>query len=385
MARCPTAAATQQNDRARAANWVLRQASPGETFTPPAPGTMMEHDPEWLLAMRHPGHGSVLLAERDSRQLPIYVHDGALSFVLGGMALRRIEIRRHVLTGNLPDWSQEDLVAILGELRGHLDRRGVVFLIGVVEGEPLWQALQSAELRRHYHVLQSGRTDIRRGIDLQESFDDYLSSIPRDHRKDLKRRERRFDRQFGPRAEIRVMTCEDELKSFLEEVGPVSRRTYQHRLLKLGVGPGGAIERQLLAASSRGRARCYGLYVDNAVIAWRIGFLHGGTYFSHHVGFDPDYAEWTPGMVLHVKSIRDLVSLRPAVPRIDLLYGDNPAKRKLGNRLHHEGKFYLFPKDWRGALRYAALGLFNTLSDRLSALAKGLRIKGGIQRHLRQR
>ncbi|WP_019583336.1 GNAT family N-acetyltransferase [Thioalkalivibrio sp. ALE16] len=380
-----TRAATQRGDDARATGWQLREASPDEAFAPPAPGTMMEHDPEWLLAIRHPGHGRVLLAEQDSRQLPIYVHDGALSFVLGGMALRRIEIRRHVLTGNLPDWSRDDLTAILSALRGQLDSRGVVFLIGVVEGEPLWQALHSVELRRDYHVLQSGHTDVRRGIDLPPCFDDYLGSLPRDHRKDLKRRERRFDREFGPRAEVRVMTQADELKSFLEQVAPVSRRTYQHRILKLGVGPGGAIERQLLAASDKGRARCYGLYVDNNVIAWRIGFLHGGTYFSHHVGFDPDFSDWTPGMVLHIKSIRDLVSLHPAAQRIDLLHGDNPAKRKLGNRAHNEGKFYLFPRDWRGTLRYASLGVFNSASDAVSTLAGQLQIKGGLKRRLKKR
>ena len=384
MARSPSAAATQQNDRARAANWVLRQASPGETFTPPAPGTMMEHDPEWLLAIRHPGHGSVLLAERDSRQLPIYVHDGALSFVLGGMALRRIEIRRHVLTGNLPDWSQDDLTAVLGELRGHLDRRGVVFLIGVVEGEPLWQALQSAELRRHYHVLQSGETDTRRLADLPGTFDAYLGSLPRKARQDIRRSERRFSEHFGQSARLDVFSRPEEITAFLDTVEPISARTYQSRLLGLGVKRGHWIERMLQAAAERGYARCYGLFVDQKLVAWRVGFVFQGTYFSHHIGYAPDWSEWHPGIVLQARTLQDLCSLSPTVQRVDMLHGDNAAKRKLSNQSRREGKFYLFPRNVRGTLLYTSLGSFNRLSDTLSALAARLKFKDRIRRALRR-
>ncbi|WP_017941974.1 MULTISPECIES: GNAT family N-acetyltransferase [unclassified Thioalkalivibrio] len=384
MARSPSATATHQNDRARTANWVLRQASPGETFTPPAPGTMMEHDPEWLLAIRHPGHGSVLLAERDSRQLPIYVHDGALSFVLGGMALRRIEIRRHVLTGNLPDWSQNDLVAILGELRGLLDHRSVVFLIGVVEGEPLWQALQSADLRRRYHVLQSGETDTRRLVDLPETFDEYLGSLPRKARQDIRRSERRFNDAFGQGARLDVFSGPEEITAFLDSVEPVSARTYQSRLLGLGVKRGHWIERMLQAAAERGYARCYGLFVDQKLVAWRVGFVFQGTYFSHHIGYDPDWSEWHPGIVLQARTLRDLCSLSPTVQRIDMLHGDNAAKRKLANQSRREGKFYLFPRNLRGTLLYTSLGSFNRFSDALSALAARLKFKDRIRRVLRR-
>ncbi|WP_019571937.1 GNAT family N-acetyltransferase [Thioalkalivibrio sp. ALMg3] len=384
MARSPSATATHQNDRARPANWGLRQASPGETFTPPAPGTMMEHDPEWLLAIRHPGHGSVLLAERDSRQLPIYVHDGALSFVLGGMALRRIEIRRHVLTGNLPDWSQDDLTAVLGELKGHLDRRGVVFLIGVVEGEPLWQALQSAELRRHYHVLQSGETDTRRLADLPGTFDAYLGSLPRKARQDIRRSERRFNEHFGQSARLDVLSRPEEITAFLDTVEPVSARTYQSRLLGLGVKRGHWIERMLQAAAERGYARCYGLFVDQKLVAWRVGFVFQGTYFSHHIGYDPDWSEWHPGIVLQARTLQDLCSLSPTIQRVDMLHGDNAAKRKLSNQSRREGKFYLFPRNVRGTLFYTSLGSFNRLSDTLSALAARLKFKDRIRRVLRR-
>ncbi|WP_026287731.1 GNAT family N-acetyltransferase [Thioalkalivibrio sp. ALJ24] len=384
MARAPKSSPAEEA-AAPVADWRVRTVRPDESFSPPGPGPMMEHDPEWLLAIRHPGHGEVLLAEKDERYLPIQVHDGALSFVLGGIAVRRIDIRRHVLTGNLPDWSREDLIAILRSLRGHLGRNGVVFLIGVVENEPLWQALQDPELRCNYRVLQSGATDARRTIRLGADFDEYLASIPRNHRKDLKRRENRFEREFGGQSEVRVLTGQDEIKRFLEEVAPVSRRTYQSRLLKLGVGPGGALERQLVAAANRGQARCYGLYVDGEVIAWRIGFLFKGRYFSHHVGFDPDYAAWTPGLVLHIKSIRDFASLNIWVEEIDLLHGDNPAKRKLANAMRREGKFYLFPRTWRGTAQYLALKWFNAVSDGLTGIASRLGIREWARKRLRQR
>ncbi|WP_018881892.1 MULTISPECIES: GNAT family N-acetyltransferase [unclassified Thioalkalivibrio] len=345
---------------------------------------MMEHDPEWLLAIRHPGHGRVLLAEKDYRQLPIYVHDGALSFVLGGMALRRIEIRRHVLTGNLPDWSQDDLTAILSALREQLDRRGVVFLIGVIESEPLWHALQSTELRRHYHVLQSGETDTRRLAALPDTFDEYLGSLPRKARQDIRRSERRFSEHFGHGTRLEVFSRPEEITPFLDTVEPVSARTYQSRLLGLGVKRGHWIERMLKAAAERGYARCYGLFVDQTLVAWRVGFVFQGTYFSHHIGYDPDWADWHPGIVLQARTIQDLCSISPRVNCIDMLHGDNAAKRKLSNQCRREGKFYLFPRNWRGTIRYALLGSFNALSDILSSFAERTKLKERARKALRR-
>lgn len=346
-------------------------------------GQMLDHDLDWLTATAHPSHGEVGQFVSGDHYLPFYAHDGGLGFLLAGFALGRIPIRRYVISGNLPYLSKPEAAEVLCLLRRELGSRGVLFLIGVVEGEPLWQALREPIVRRHYRVLQSGGLETRRLACFPEGFDAYLASLPRRRRQDLRRSERRFLRRF-PGWSLGVYTEPELLGRFLGQVEPVSLRTYQSRLHGLGITETGWIARKVRAGARLGKARCYALFVDGQPVAWRIGFVHGGIYYSHHIGYDPRLAQWHPGIVLQLKVIEDLCQLTPAVSELDMLYGDNPVKEKLSNACRREGKFYLFPNNLKGNLSFAALRGFNAFSDGVSGLADWLRIKERLRRRLRR-
>ncbi|WP_421621970.1 GNAT family N-acetyltransferase [Alkalilimnicola ehrlichii] len=366
-------------------DWIIRPTSVGEGGHGLAPvGKMLEHDTQWLFMTRHPVHGEVWVAESNRGVLPVYVHNGAVRFLLGGVSLGHVSVRRHVVHGNLPEVTAAECARILAALRGQINPKGVVFLIGVVKGEPLWEALSSKSVASRFYCLQSGSTDRRRLIRLGQGYDAYLASLPKRKRKDLRRSERRFDEAFGDRWCLATYETPEELRRFIELVEPVSERTYQHRLLGLGIKRGGWIERQVMAGAQLGYSRCYALFVGDELVSWRVGFCFNGVYYSHHVGYDPEWSECRPGIVMHLKVIRDICERTKDLQEIDLLHGDNPAKAKLSNAWRDEAKFYLFPKTARGCCLFVALGVFNYISDCISRMAEKLRIKEGLRRRLRR-
>ncbi len=84
----------------------------------------------------------------------------------------------------------------------------------------------------------------------------------------------------------------EDIAALLDLIEPVSVRTYQARLLGLGIQRGGYIANQLLEGARRGYARCYLLAVDGAAVAWQLGYIYGDKYYAHHVGYHPNWRRW---------------------------------------------------------------------------------------------
>jgi hypothetical protein len=365
--------------------WQVELLRPGA-----APGwvnddEVLEHDVDWLLAQCDRVDKAVLVAADDAgRVVPFFVHDGQVDLQLGELALGSLPVRRHVLVGNFLDRPATDWGALFEALRAKIPANAAIFLLGVVREEALFEALAQRGSRSGFHVLRQGAEYQRRLCRLGEGLDAYLLSLTAKHRQNLKRSLRRFETQFGNRAQLAVFRSPAEVRAFLDLIAPVSRRTYQARLLGLGIDAEGYVGTKAIAGAERGFTRCYLLSVDGRPIAWRIGFLYKGVYYSHHVGYDPEYEEWHPGAVTHLYSIRDLAEACSGVHTLDMLYGDNDFKRKAGNAERTECNFYLFPRSLRGTFAYCALASCNALSARLGAWLERAGVKARLKAWFRR-
>jgi CelD/BcsL family acetyltransferase involved in cellulose biosynthesis len=215
------------------------------------------------------------------------------------------------------------------------------------------------------------------------SLEAYLASLPAKSRQDMRRSLRRFEGNFSGRYAFSTHCSVAEVSAFLARVESVSKRTYQARL-GLGVVADSHIGNKVLEGAKRGYARCYLLTVDGQVIAWRIGFLYGNVYCSHHVGYDPKYEKWHPGAVVHLHSVCDLSESCVGVDTLDMLYGDNDFKRRATNRFRLERNYYLFPRSLRGATTYVALRSCNGVSEWLGRLLERLGLKRRLKAWLRR-
>lgn len=357
--------------------WSFVAAARGrETIEPAAlpearEAWLLEHDPRWLSALLDDPSKAVLLAVKDGGCFcGLFVHDVGMTLDLGHLSLGRIPVRRHVLTGGLPEKaaSREDLVALLTGLAGELPARGVVFLQGVRESEPLRAAVDDPAVRRAYHVRRHGPPYRRCRIALTGSFDAYVASLGRSTRKDLRRLVRDFKGEFGGSIEVQVVSGPAEIEATLPDLIALSDKTYQARLLGLGISRGNVLERQLRHGAKLGMARLDLLRVGGKAVCFQIAYAHRDTLYATQGGYDPKWKEWSPGIVHHAFILEDLCRVSPELRLFDFMYGEDLYKTRLSNTFHPESHFYLFPRTARGGATWLAL----EASDRASRLAGAL-------------
>lgn len=365
--------------------WKARVLSRGEVVPDQIEDDVLEHQIDWLQAQCDRADKAVLVLEDGAAPpIPLFVHDGQIDFDLGEIALGNTKVRRHVLVGNFRETLAVDWAEVFLALKGVGGGNSVIFLLGVVCEEGLYRALSDPRLRTQFHVLQHGVGYKRRLCDIGSGFENYLGSLSAKSRQSMKRSLRRFEADFKGRFAFDVYVSPPEVTKFLEAVEPVSKRTYQARMLGLAVTRDGYIGTRARAGAERGYTRCYVLTVDGEPIAWRIGFQSGSVFSSHHIGYDPAFEEWHPGVLMHIFSIRHMTESLRDVAVLDLLYGDNDFKRRASNRSRDEQNYYLFPRTFRGSLTYACLAVCNALSGTVGSLLERAGLKAKLKAALRR-
>jgi hypothetical protein len=346
---------------------------------------LLEHDPAWLASrLGSPGR-SVLLAMKDGDCFcGLFVHDVGLDLGLGEISFGSIPVRRYVLTGGLGEKvaSAEDLTQFLRLLGTRIGARGVVFLQGVHDDEPLRLAIDDPAVRRAFFVLPHGPKYQRCRIILEGSYEEYLVSLKAKTRSDLRRTLRNFTGQFGRGISSQVVTSERGVEAMLPELEKLSAKTYQAKMLGLGITPGGVIEQQLRFAARQGMARVHLLRVDGELISFSIGYTHGDTLYAIHRGYDAALAEWAPGIAHNSFILEDLFQSRIRI--LDMMYGESMYKTKLSNSSHAEQHFYLIPKTTCGLVTWLALKAVACGSETIGAVAGKLADKGAVTKFIRR-
>ncbi len=348
---------------------------------------LLDHDPSWLAGLLGVPGRAVLLAMRDEQLFcGLYVHDVGLDLGIGEMSLGAIPVRRHVLSGGLPRGaaSAEELAELLRLLATELGPKGVVFLQGVHDGEALRVAIDSRELRRSYFVLQHGPSYRRCRMALGGGFDDYLATLKKGARTDLKRIMRKFTGEFGRDLEIQVVNTERDLEAVLPELEGLSAKTYQAKHLGLGISPGSLLEQQLRFGARRDLARLDLLRVGGQVISFQTAFVHSATLYALHCGYDPEWAEWAPGIAHLGFILEDVCRSQPRIRTVDMMYGESLYKTKLCNTFHPEAHFYLIPRTARGFAPWLALRTVGHVSRAAGAVAARMKHRKTVTRFIRR-
>jgi hypothetical protein len=166
-------------------------------------------------------------------------------------------------------------------------------------------------------------------INLPNSFDDYLNSLRSTTRSTILRKLRKFERMYD--YELKVIERLDQIEGFLRDAEAISRRTYQWNLGQQLRNDEPTRRRYRLLAEL-GQLRCYILYVNGEPCAFLRGQLSCSLYNYETPGFDPRFEKGSPGIVLLVWSIRDLIE-KTDCKVFDFGQGgdDSDYKSKFGN------------------------------------------------------
>ena len=242
----------------------------------------------------------------------------------------------------------------------------------------------SLELTRRF-LRYTVATDNHYSIELDgSSSEDYLRRLPRQHRHEIQRKLRRYLAASGGAVEFRGYSTPQDAPVFYALARAVSAKTYQDRLLGLGLPDTATFRAELHEHAARGMMRGYLLFHREQPIAFGYCAGVGDCLRFFFTGYDPAFADWSPGIILVHEMLRSIAG-EGRFTLVDFGSGEAQYKRLFatGSRLCAT-IFFFWPSPGHLIKVLAHRGCI-AASDGCAAAADRLGIKARLKRLLRAR
>jgi CelD/BcsL family acetyltransferase involved in cellulose biosynthesis len=165
----------------------------------------------------------------------------------------------------------------------------------------------------------------RHFADLRQDFETYLAGFSAKSRSSLKRKRRKLEERCGGALDVRLYKSPGEMEEFYHHARAVSALTYQERLLDAGL-PEGALE-EVGSLAQRDLVRGWLLFVEGRAVSYLYAPARGECLLYAHLGYDPAFADLSPGTVLQLEAMRMLMQER-RFRWFDFTEGDGQHKRQ---------------------------------------------------------
>lgn len=148
------------------------------------------------------------------------------------------------------------------------------------------------------HVRYAPRQYTRHYIDFSIGKDAYLDLFSSKTKSGLNRKVKKFEQLSGV-LELREFRRAEEMDEFFRLARQISAKTYQEKLLNAGLP---ATEHYLAKSkdlASRGQVRAYLLSSQQKPVSYLYCPADNDTLIYAYLGYDPEFARYSPGGVLH--------------------------------------------------------------------------------------
>ncbi len=216
-------------------------------------------------------------------------------------------------------------------------------------------------------------------IDMAGGYDDYLGRFSSKTRSTFNRKRRKLAEHFGDSFEIREYRTADELTEFLAQAIPLSRLTYQARLLDAGLPESDAARAQMLALAAADQLRAYLLFAEGKAVSYLYLPIEQGVISYAFLGYDPAIANFSPGTVLQLEAL-DRLYAEGRYRYFDFTEGEGAHKAMFGTDSLAACSFFLLKPDLSNRVLMAALRGF----DGGVAVASKLAERSGLNARLRR-
>jgi CelD/BcsL family acetyltransferase involved in cellulose biosynthesis len=172
---------------------------------------------------------------------------------------------------------------------------------------------------------------------------------------------RRKLKKFGA-TRLERITHADQVPDFLAKAHDISRQTWQSRRLGLRIRNSDAERSSLTALADAGLLRSYLWYSNGEPAAFCLGNQAHGVFNYEEVGYATRFARFSPGQMLIVQMINDLLDHdRPVW--FDFGGGDADYKRMFANHLSDSGTVWLTPPTWKACVSLCWIQSGRTLTQ----------------------
>ena len=163
-------------------------------------------------------------------------------------------------------------------------------------------------------------------VDLTGSFADYLKGFSSKSRATLRRKIRKFEQFSGGNIFWREFRESGNMKKFHTLARNVSKKTYQEKLLNMGLPSNQEFIEQMTELASADLARGYILFHGGDPISYLYCPIEDGILFYEYLGYDPEFSCWSPGTVLQTLVLEKLFN-EGGFRMFDFTEGNAPHKK----------------------------------------------------------
>ena len=269
------------------------------------------------------GREPLVLAARDGGSLvgvaPLLREDGRLSFI------GHYSICDYMDFIVAPDRAHETFSALFDALLqedwSELELRGLRH--GTTALAELPALAQAASL-----TVEQEDEAIAPGIELPASWEEYVASLDKKDRHELRRKMRRV--QSAGELELRAHTSPEAVEEHLPVLLRLMVESRTDKAKFMSEQMGRFFHRMTLAMAQEGLVKLYELELDTRPVASVLCFDQGGQYFLYNSGYDPELSSLAVGIVSKALCLQE--AIEAGRRRFDFLRGHEGYKHDLGGR-----------------------------------------------------
>jgi CelD/BcsL family acetyltransferase involved in cellulose biosynthesis len=167
---------------------------------------------------------------------------------------------------------------------------------------------------------------------------------------------------------LTVVTSPEGTRPFLEAADRINRASWQFRNFGAGLTNESESLKSLQSAASLGILRSYLLEAGDQPVAYALGYIYRDIYYYVEPRFDPKFKRFSPGHVLLLKLIEDLIKVG-GVHRINLGVGDQRYKEQFADIHYEDASVLVGPRTFLNNLRFAC---HSSIRFAVNALKRGI-------------
>jgi hypothetical protein len=250
----------------------------------------------------------------------------------------RVSLReRYLLADQVAgDNSIEALSGFMEGVRQVL-RTGVadwVYFDDVEVDSPLWKLLADSNHAPGVAVFYPSPPQARWRLRFPEKPEDVWTNFTNRTRENFRKRLKKFPHQ------LHCYRGESEVGTFLAKAHAVSLKSWQTQHMGLRISLDAEQQRRWERIARMGAMRSYILEHEGAPVAFMQSVQWKGTVLGIETGYDQAYAKFSPGTILLVRMLEDLLA-KDTPRRLDFGWGDAEYKQMFSNERTVSGRVLL--------------------------------------------
>jgi Acetyltransferase (GNAT) domain len=165
--------------------------------------------------------------------------------------------------------------------------------------------------------------------------------------KQFRRVAKKLSNEFSGQVRVDRFEALADLDRMLAVVEEIAKKTWQRKVSTIGFNIKDASLLEVLKTEAEGgHLRVYTLYLGEKPCAFWIGAVYQRTFFSDFLGYDPDYARYSPGTFLLSQMLEELCA--QGVEEIDFGFSDEEYKKRFGNVMWQDSNVHVYAPSLAG-------------------------------------